>query len=71
MPIRVRKFVGTIALFVLLIVWTFLSLAFVSIVARWGSPLATAVYYVVAGIGWALPAMPLISWMSRPDRASS
>jgi hypothetical protein len=25
------------------------------------------VYYVVAGIGWVLPAMPLISWMLRPD----
>ncbi len=27
-----------------------------------------AVFYVVAGLGWVLPAMPLISWMSRPDR---
>jgi hypothetical protein len=26
-----------------------------------------AVYYVVAGLGWVLPAMPLIAWMSRPD----
>jgi hypothetical protein len=25
-------------------------------------------YYVVAGLGWVLPAMPLISWMSRPDK---
>ena len=23
-----------------------------------------AIYYVVAGLGWVLPAMPLISWMS-------
>jgi hypothetical protein len=22
---------------------------------------------VVAGLGWVLPAMPLIRWMSRPD----
>jgi Protein of unknown function (DUF2842) len=32
------------------------------------------IYYVVAGLGWVLPAMPLIRWMSRPDplkRASS
>jgi hypothetical protein len=26
-----------------------------------------AIFYVVAGIGWVLPAMPIISWMSRPD----
>ena len=24
-------------------------------------------YYVVAGLGWVLPAMPLIRWMSKPD----
>jgi type IV secretory pathway TrbD component len=24
-------------------------------------------YYIVAGLGWVLPAMPLISWMARPD----
>jgi hypothetical protein len=26
-----------------------------------------AVYYVVVGIGWVLPAMPIVSWMLRPD----
>jgi hypothetical protein len=25
-------------------------------------------YYVVAGLGWVLPAMPLIRWMSRGER---
>jgi len=24
-------------------------------------------YYIVAGLGWVLPAMPLVSWMARPD----
>jgi len=28
-----------------------------------------AIFYVVAGMGWVLPAMPIVSWMSRP-RAS-
>jgi hypothetical protein len=27
------------------------------------------IYYAVAGLGWVLPAMPLIRWMSRPDAA--
>jgi hypothetical protein len=26
-----------------------------------------AIFYVVAGLGWVLPAMPIISWMARPD----
>jgi hypothetical protein len=32
------------------------------------SVLLQAIFYVVAGIGWVLPAMPIISWMARPDR---
>jgi hypothetical protein len=28
--------------------------------------LVEVIYYVVAGLGWVLPAMPLIRWMSRP-----
>jgi hypothetical protein len=31
------------------------------------SGLLQAIFYVVAGIGWVLPAMPIISWMARPD----
>jgi hypothetical protein len=23
-------------------------------------------YYVIAGLGWIVPAMPLVSWMSAP-----
>jgi hypothetical protein len=26
----------------------------------------SVVYYVIAGLGWVLPAMPLIRWMSAP-----
>jgi hypothetical protein len=30
-----------------------------------------AIYYVVVGMGWVLPAMPIVSWMQRPDRVKS
>jgi len=26
-----------------------------------------ALFYLVAGLGWVLPAMPLVSWMQRAD----
>ena len=28
------------------------------------------VYYVVAGIGWVIPAGALVWWMAQPDRAA-
>jgi hypothetical protein len=69
MSIRTRKLIGTIALLALLTGWTIVAMVLAFAVARLDSPLVSAVYYVAAGMGWALPAMPLISWMSRPDVA--
>ena len=31
--------------------------------------MVAALFYVIAGLGWVLPAMPLVAWMVRPDRA--
>ena len=66
MPIRLRKLIGAIMLIMLVIAWALLAMALAQ------SPLVKAnsaievIYYVVAGLGWVLPAMPLIRWMSRP-----
>jgi uncharacterized protein DUF2842 len=68
MPIRLRKLIGTIALLALVIVWALVAVAVAQPVLASANRLAAAIYYVVAGIGWVLPAMPLISWMSRPGR---
>jgi hypothetical protein len=65
MPIRLRKLIGSLALLVLIAVWIVLSMAFVSAVFRFENPFLAVIYYVVAGIGWVLPAMPLVSWMLR------
>ena len=66
MPLRVRKLIGTVALLALLTGWTVLALALALAVLPLENPFASAIYYVTAGLGWVLPAMPLISWMSRP-----
>jgi len=54
-------------------VWSLLAMAFAQIVLVRANQLMSALYYVIAGLGWVLPAMPLISWMSRanPDRSTS
>jgi hypothetical protein len=69
MNIRTRKLIGTIALLVLVSVWGLLAMALAQSVLTNINGLVATIYYIVAGLGWVLPAMPLISWMSRPDSA--
>lgn len=66
MPMRLRKFLGAIALFVLVSVWALLAMAVAQFPAIRDSTVLSILYYVVAGLGWIVPAMPLVSWMSAP-----
>jgi hypothetical protein len=67
MPIRIRKLIGAVALIALVVVWALLAMAIAQPVLASANHVIEAIYYVVAGLGWVLPAMPLITWMSRPD----
>jgi hypothetical protein len=66
MPVRFRKLIGAVALFVLVIVWALIAMAVAQFPAIRDITVLSIPYYVIAGLGWVLPAMPLISWMSRP-----
>ena len=65
MPIRLRKFIGAVALLVLVIVWALLAMALAQAPAIRDNTALSVTYYVVAGLGWVLPAMPIVAWMSR------
>ena len=67
MTIRTRKFIGTIALLLLVVVWSLMGMTMAQTPWLANSGLLQAIFYVVAGLGWVLPAMPIISWMARPD----
>ena len=66
MPIRLRKFIGAVALFALVIVWALAAMALAQAPAIRDNAVAAFIYYVVGGLGWLLPAMPLVRWMSGP-----
>ncbi|MFY9896539.1 MAG: DUF2842 domain-containing protein [Xanthobacteraceae bacterium] len=70
MPVRLRKLFGAVALFVLVIVWALLAMAVAQFPAIRDNTVLSILYYVVAGLGWILPAMPLVSWMSAPRSGS-
>ena len=65
MSIRIRKLIGAFALMALVIVWALVAMAIAQFPPIFQNPLVAFVYYVVAGLGWVLPAMPLVKWMSQ------
>ena len=66
MPIRLRKLIGAVALILLVTSWALVAMALAQFPVIKANGVIEAVYYVVAGLGWVLPAMPLVRWMSRP-----
>jgi hypothetical protein len=68
MRIRTRKLIGAFALIALVTVWSLVAMALAqSALTNINGWIAT-IYYVVAGLGWVLPAMLLVKWMARPDQ---
>jgi hypothetical protein len=70
MTIRIRKLIGTFALLALAVAWTLFGMALAQSLLLSTNSLLAWIYYVVVGLGWVLPAMPLVKWMSRPDPLS-
>jgi len=67
MSIRTRKLVGAVALLALVIFWGLLAMALAQSVLTNINGWVATIFYIAAGLGWVLPAMPLISWMAKPD----
>ena len=65
MSLRIRKLIGALALLALVIVWALVAMAVAQFPPIFNNPWVAATYYVVVGLGWVLPAMPLIKWMSK------
>jgi hypothetical protein len=70
MPLRLRKFIGAIALLVLVTVWALLAMALAQTPLIRDNAIASIAYYVIIGLGWCVPAIPIVSWMSRKPRST-
>jgi hypothetical protein len=68
MTTRTRKLIGAFGLLLLVTLWSLVAMALAQSVLTDINGLVAAIYYVVAGLGWVLPAMLLVKWMARPDR---
>ena len=67
MRMRTRKLIGAVALLILATSWALLAMVLAQVALPSTGSLPAVLFYVVAGLGWVLPAMPLIAWMVKPD----
>ena len=67
MSIRTRKLIGAFGLLVLVMIWSLIAMALAQSVLTDINGFIATIYYVVAGLGWVLPAMLLVKWMAKPD----
>jgi hypothetical protein len=68
MPLRLRKLIGAFGLIILVVVWALLAMALAQAPGIRGNGVIEVIYYVVAGLGWVLPGMLLVKWMSGNGR---
>lgn len=62
MSVRLRKLVGTLALLALVLGWLLIAMAVAQFPVLWTSIPLEIGYYLIAGLGWVLLAMPIIRW---------
>ena len=68
MRLRARKFVGAIALLALVAGWSVGAVIIAEQGIGLGNSATEFFYYLIAGLGWTLPAGAVIWWAARPDR---
>jgi hypothetical protein len=63
MSARVRKFIGLFGVLVFLAAYVVaITLLADHVPKQWA---VQAIFYLVAGVAWGVPILPLISWMNR------
>lgn len=68
LPPRLRKFIGTVALLLLVIIWALAAMALAQGRVTTLPGYAQFFAYVFLGIGWVFPAGWIIRWMMKFDR---
>jgi predicted membrane channel-forming protein YqfA (hemolysin III family) len=65
---RTRKFIGGVTMLIFVIVYALAAMALAqSRPIQEATGLLQTLSYVVLGLAWTLPLMPLIKWMERTD----
>jgi hypothetical protein len=69
MSARIRKLIGGVAMIAFVCFYAMIAMALAQSRPLQEAPaLVRTLGYIVLGLAWTLPLMPLIKWMERPDR---
>ncbi len=63
MPIRLKKFIGTILLIILVVVYALVATTVAVARLSDSGPLAHLAFFFLTGLLWILPAMGIIKWL--------
>jgi Na+/H+-dicarboxylate symporter len=66
---RTRKLVGTVILVAFICFYALMAMAIAEGRVRDAGTLIQTIVYIILGLIWILPVMPLIRWMEKSDRA--
>lgn len=67
MTARWRKLIGSLALVALVACYALAAMAVGARVLDAAAGWQRFAFYIIAGVAWVLPALPLVRWMQRPD----
>lgn len=68
MPRRLRTLVGTVAILAFVMIYALVAMALAESRIVDAPKLLQTIAYIVLGVAWILPVIPLIRWMEGPKR---
>ena len=69
MGIRLRKLIGTVVMLAFIIFYALFAMAVAEGRITQAPKLLQTVAYIVLGLIWIVPLMPLVRWMAKPDKS--
>jgi predicted membrane channel-forming protein YqfA (hemolysin III family) len=68
MGVRMRKLIGTVVMLVFIFTYALFAMAVAEGRITQAPKLLQTVAYIILGLIWVIPLMPLIRWMAKPDK---
>jgi predicted membrane channel-forming protein YqfA (hemolysin III family) len=68
MGVRMRKLIGTVVMLIFIFTYALFAMAVAEGRITQAPKLLQTVAYIILGLIWVVPLMPLIRWMAKPDK---